>query len=171
MRNTFYLFSILNLSILLISCTKQPSCSDEKTIQNVNELVEKLIVTELAYEDFLEEIRFDEQQLRLLNLAAITRGQSSDDILEEIKEKIRIYIVEEDPSDHNIEKYVVNAFNEYKDLEPKLINIRVAKIDKELRKCDCQAELKLKDGRKFDINFTSQLDEKDDNYVEVSIIN
>lgn len=133
--------------LILSSCDKQPKCSDPK-------------VKELALENFIKKAKpiiidnYIKDHLNYEDLKdyAQTNGYSYDEILE--KEKIKLK-----------DEAEIDAINTFKDI--KLEDILTSKIEKEIKKCDCEASIKGKSINEIEAYYSAQLNDEEKLHVEL----
>jgi len=158
-------------TLLFISCSKQPSCMEEETLKTANDLARNIIMTDIAYEKYITDMRFDpaEQEISKVYINARLRGKSVDEVLLEIKNNMQSYINENKTDSIPTKKYIDYAKENIDKLELKLINIKTSAKEDEIKKCDCEAQIKTKDGVTRNVIYSSQINEQGENIVELEI--
>jgi hypothetical protein len=163
MKKHLIKISILSL-ILFCSCSKQPECSNEEAKKTAIELSQEILLTDLAFKEFVKKERFN----LLLDIKTEKYFlNAKNDIQNEIKSKIQN--VESDSTIYT--KYVDRTIEFFNELSPELNNIRTSNKNEEIKKCFCQAELNFNNGDSIDIEYTVQTTEEGETYVEVEIEN
>jgi len=140
---------ILFLSIGLISCSNQPTCSSIDIKNQVKKIInqenKKEIQNEYYYQNYNSNDIYQFSKDKNLNYDKI-----SEEISEKVKSEGKIY------SDS-----VMNNVN------MTLNNIRIIEIRRNLKKCKCAANLIVND-EAYDIEYTAQNTEDGNIYVELS---
>lgn len=142
---------ILGLLCFLVSCgdimNKYPKCGDEDVKKVVLEILEEQLEPELIKIYMDENINEND-----IYEYASTNGISYSKVLEEEKAKL----------DSGAKIYVKKVINDFT-----LENILTSKLDKEIRKCDCEVTIKSKFIEEIKGYYTAQYNDKGDLYVEL----
>ena len=157
------------LVVLLSSCSEQPTCSEKKTKATAQEIAEESILTEIAYDEFINVYVYQKGGNLIENLAKINRT-SVDNVLETLKKEIRKEIRTYDSDSTIYTKHITTARKKLNELSPEIVNIRLLKKEDELKKCTCEAELKLKNGNTVNLLYSAQLNENNETFVELQIV-
>lgn len=143
---------IVTTCVLLTSCSfmNQPKCADEDV---------KLVANQILTEQLQDEIV--EQYIRDNYSYSDSYQYASDNRIDAQKY-----------TDTEREKVKKAGLNYAKTLlsKSKIINIRTNKIEEEIKKCSCSAEIENKDLNQIEIDYTAQYPEDSDEkvYVELS---
>lgn len=157
---------LILLSILFMSCEKQPNCSDSEVKLTALELAEELIVKELASEDFINQnFRVKPNANIILYADNIGENAFRNELSEGIENEYKNGTEEKTVYTESIQK----AITQYKDLQANLNNVRISSKDDVLRKCSCDATLEFNNGKSFEVFYTVQLNDNEETFVELSI--
>lgn len=158
--------NIFVLSVLIfIGCEKQPSCDDAETKALANDLARDLITRDVALAYFVNSE--DSYDFRY----SLT-GVNYEKQIQTIR-KIFMDEVEYKNTDTTsyFYYYTQKARNRVEEIKPKLTNIRVSKIENELRKCSCEAEYSsFVDNFHRDVEFNVQINDNDEIFVELGFL-
>lgn len=85
---------------------------------------------------------------------------------EEIQKEIRV----NEKKSTLYTQHIKNARIKLGELNSEIVNIRTSNKDEDLKKCSCEAELKLSNGNSIDLLYTVQLNEKEEKFVELQML-
>jgi hypothetical protein len=161
MKKNFLKLSALAI-VLFYSCSNQPECSSSDAKKTTFELAEELIVTDLAFQEFVKGERFN----LLLDIQSESKlMKMKEEIQNEISNKIQMY--ETDSTVYT--KYTNGAIELFEGLNPKLASIRTSEKSEDIKKCFCDAEITLNNGNSIGISYSVQIAEDGEIYVETQI--
>lgn len=143
---------LLLISLLTISCSlnSTPKCADEDVKRNAIEILNQNIKDDLTKE-YIEK----NYNHRDAYAYAVDNGLDLEKYPEEERKKI----------EKDAENYATNILN-----KSKVINIRTDKIEDDIKKCSCSADIENNELTEIEIDYTAQYTEDKNNkvYVELS---
>lgn len=148
---------------------KQPSCSEEMTKNTVKELFNEIILRDVAFKGFLNDYVYPNGGYLIENIAKM-KGISIDNVLEIMKKEIQNEIRINGKDSTIYTQHIANAQKKIEKLSYNLVNIRIMNKQNELKKCTCEANLQLNNGNTVELLYTVQLNENDETFVELQII-
>jgi hypothetical protein len=135
--------------LILSSCNlidNHPKCSDEEVKKLALEIFKEKVEKDLKDGFINDKLNTDD-----LYQYAQANGRDYYKVLEEEKEKLK----------DEAEIYAIKVFNEVR-----LENILTTKLEKEIKKCECEAEIKSKYLKEIKAYYTAQYNDEGQTYVE-----
>lgn len=158
------LFMAVCLSVLT-SCSKQPTCSDKLVKNHVRHEAETMIIAYDALRGFQEANRYRGYFSKIAN----ENGISMDEVYDRIRGEIQDEISKDDGTTTKYSEYI-NLAKENYNLNLELSNIRTSSKDEELKKCGCEAELDVSNGKSVNVFYDVQINEDKELVVEMEML-
>lgn len=137
--------------LILSSCNlldKYPKCSDDEVKKLALEIFKEKVEKDLKQGFIDDKINYDD-----IYQYSHANRRDYNDVVKEEEEKLK----------NEAEVYAIKVFNEVK-----LQNILTTKLDKDIKKCDCEAEIKSKYLKEIKTYYTAQYNDEGQTYVEFS---
>jgi hypothetical protein len=135
--------------LILTSCNlidNNPKCSDEEVKKLALEIFKEKVEKDLKDNFINEKLNTND-----LYQYAKANERDYDEVIEEEKEKLK----------NEAEIYAIKVFNEVR-----LENILTTKLEKEIKKCECEAEIKSKYLNEIKAYYSAQYNDEGQTYVE-----
>ncbi len=136
--------------LIFFSCNlidKQPKCSDEEVKKKVLEIFKEKIKPELIDSYVKEKINYSD-----LSDYASTNGYSYNNVVEKEETKLK----------NEAEIYAIKVFNDVI-----LEEILTSKIDKDIKKCNCEANFKSQYLKEIGAYYSAQYNDEGKTHVEL----
>ncbi len=179
--------AILSLTLLLLSaCSYYPVCSDQKVLDLVVEVCVEELTIEIAYNKFYnDEVKELEEEMQssegrmamgMLEIMAMMAGESLPDLEEQIritkrdaKRELKRIVRGAESYDQRYVPYIEHAEQLISQSNIELVNIRMFGIDKDLKYCECGADVIITGSinHEFGVEYTAEITLDDVLLVEV----
>ena len=179
--------AILSLTLLLLSaCSYYPECADKDVLDLVVEVCLEELTIELAYNKFYnDEVKELEEELQssggrmamgMLEIMAMMAGESLPDLEEQIKitkrdakREFGRIVRGAESYDQKYVPYLEHAKQLISKSNIVLVNIRMFAVDKELKYCECAADVIITGSinHEFGVEYTAEITLDDVLLVEV----
>lgn len=159
-----FLITII-ISLTLISCQeKQPSCSASDVKILVQEIVEEELIVALSFTQYVDDYQYD-----FLN-QVLKNSTDLQEVVEREKEIIRNELNNPEVEKSRYSTLIEKIKPLISDSMMEITNIRVSEVNKELRKCTCEAKMSFNfngEKKSDDVKYTAQINDEEEVYVEV----
>lgn len=152
------LMGCLLVPFVIASCSKAPKCSDSDVVKQATEIAQEIWFNQISgpgsigYNTIVYGLQVEDPAYRNILTKASTRTLSLADLKESKSEKIIAFLKETEPK--------IKAM--------KLKSITTQSIDKELKKCSCEADFINDKNQIVPIKFRAQKTDEDKIKVEIS---
>ena len=157
MKINKYILPVIIL-LFLFSCQKQPDCSSSYTKNTVVNLAKDIIVSEIAFMNYYE---LDMENPKKILFLLMTAKETKNKIASEIKNGTEI--------ETEFTEIIRTADSIYLGLKPELINIRTSSKQIEIKKCSCEANLRLSENEDIELNYTVQIIDSGEFFIDVKV--